>query len=127
MSIVNFSGYLSADPELKNVNGTDLLKMRVPVKVGYKDKEVTNWFAADLWGKQATALGAFLRKGAFVVIIGELTAREYESSCEKRTSLDVRVLDIKLGPKSASQGGDQTSSSNGSGTGSREIDDEVPF
>ena len=125
MATTTFAGRLVADPELKQVSGTDVLKMRVAEDVGFGDKKATNWFSVDVW-RGASALAKILAKGSFVIVSGELVAREYEAQGQKRTSLDVRADRVQLGPKTGSGGGQATQGTAASSHTSV-ADDEVPF
>ena len=66
-----------------------------------------------------------LSKGQYVAISGELSQREYEKDGQTRTSLEVRVGEVDLGPKvsgsPAPSAGQQTA-----GAG-KDVDDEIPF
>lgn len=119
MATVAFSGYLAADPEIRTAGSSDVLKLRIPEKVGFGDRETTNWFSVDVWGKPGQALSKILKKGSYVSVAGELTVREYEHGGEKRTSLDVRADRVQLGPKSGA--------TSPAPSGAAVPDDDVPF
>lgn len=77
MQQITITGYLSRDAEQRQTQGgQSVTALNIPVKQGWGDKEQTNWFRANVWGKRADFAGNF-RKGEFVTVTGELTIGEY--------------------------------------------------
>ncbi len=110
---------LGRDAELRDANGTPVLNFPVATDTGFGDRQNTMWLNAALWCKRAQAMASMLSKGQFVAATGELSQRKYEKDGQTRTSLELRVAEIDLGPKS--------SSDTGSGAASLEQKDEMPF
>jgi len=81
--------------------GRAVTEFSVAVKVGFGDRETTQWFNCSLWGRDADhhGLTQYLTKGAFVAVSGELTCRAYAGKQGPQASADVRVLNITLGPR----------------------------
>lgn len=77
------------------------------------------WLNAAIWGKRAQAMASMLNKGQFVALTGELSQREYEKDGQPRTSLELRVAEIDLGPKQ--------SDGASAGVSSQQHEDEMPF
>jgi single-strand DNA-binding protein len=118
MSTITLSGYVSADPQIRDAGATKVLGLRIPVKTGFADRERTTWYSVSVFGKRAEGLAKIVRKGTYLTISGELSMREYEHNGEKRVSLDVDSYRETLGPKT----GDAPVSSSAPQT-----DDEIPF
>jgi single-strand DNA-binding protein len=122
---ISFTGRLARDSELKKVGQNDLLEFSVGNNVGWGDKKSTNWLKCASWGKQATALEQYLKKGQEVFVCGELTLREYEAKDgSKKISPEIRVnsVDFVGGKKE----GESTSAPQKKQS-SPEVDDDMPF
>lgn len=72
-------GHLGKDAELKQIGNQQMAEFSVAVKVGYKEKERTEWIRCALWGDRASKLIPILLKGARVLIEGEPSIRSYEA------------------------------------------------
>lgn len=137
MQIIHISGFLSRDPELRSTrNGDEVCQLNVPVKQGWGEKEQTNWYRVQVWGKRAKSLADNLRKGVKVNVVGELSIGEYEG----KPQYEVRAVDVDFPPQKQ---GDGLSARNQDGMGgserprgggstpnyadSMDLDDEVPF
>jgi single-strand DNA-binding protein len=103
MANVTVSGYLGGDAELKSVGSDQVCNFSIAVTTKIKDKEITAWYRAALWGKRGQTLVQYLKKGSHVTICGPLHVREFEHAGAARYSLDVRVNEIDLGPKREQQ------------------------
>jgi len=112
-------GRVTKDAELRDVNGTSVLKARLASKPYGCDESM--FFDVDLWGKRGEALAQYLLKGQQVVVLGGLKVREYEHNGEKRYSLDIRAEDIVLvGGKAERGAGDEAPAESGG-------DDDMDF
>lgn len=125
-NVIVVLGNLSRDPELKEVGGDAVLKLGLADNVGWGDRQVTNWYTIDYWGrKRAEALLNVLKTGVMIQVSGELTIRSWtnEQGIEKFSN-DIRADKITLLPKS-SQGGANSPQpvSNDVGT----VEDDMPF
>ncbi len=79
-------GNLGQDPEVKSFqNGGRIANLRIATSESWKDrqtgerKERTEWHSVTAWGKLAEYAAAF-RKGAHIMVEGELRAREYSNA-----------------------------------------------
>lgn len=128
-----FTGRLGKDAEQRfTPSGDAVTSFSVGVTSGYGDKAKTSWANCTLWGKQATGLYPYLKKGTQVAINGELELREYQSKDGTTgKSLEVRVSSLTL---IGSKGDNDTSSSKenapqaqSSGMSEQEFEDSIPF
>lgn len=99
-------GNLTRDPELKEVNGDAVLKIGIADNVGWGDRQTTNYFNVDYWGKKrAQALVGMLQTGQMIQVSGELVIRSWtnEQGIEKFSN-DLRAEKITLLPRAQSSG-----------------------
>jgi single-strand DNA-binding protein len=110
-------GRLTRDAELKEVGSGNVCNFRLAA-TPYKAESL--FFDVAIWGKRGEALHQYLGKGQQVVVIGDLTTREYEASGEKRTALKINAQSVALvgGRSERADAGDE----GGSGDG-----DDLPF
>ena len=135
MQIIHISGFLSRDPELRSTrNGDDVCQLNVPVKQGWGEKEQTNWFRVQVWGKRAKNLSETLRKGVKVNVVGELSIGEYDG----KPQYEIRAFEVDFppAPKGERRDDDSLTHRNQDGFGRREsprqqsqdeLEDQVPF
>lgn len=119
MNTLSLTGRVGRDAELLDAGGTPVLNFPVATDTGFGDRKKTMWLNAALWGKRAQAMAEMLSKGQFVALTGELSQREYEKDGQTRTSLELRVNEIDLGPKKSSEPN--------AGAASPKSEDEIPF
>lgn len=93
---ISFDGRLGKDAELKEVGETHVLNFAVGSDTGFGEKKKTNWFNCAVWGKRASSLEQYMKKGQQVTVYGELSTREYEGKNGKGVSLEVRVNEVSL-------------------------------
>jgi single-strand DNA-binding protein len=102
---VTVVGNLGADPQLKYLESGDAVcTFSVATSKKKKDgEEEVIWWRCSLFGKQAETAGEHLKKGARVLVTGELAPPRvylHEASGEHRCSLDLRVYRfVFLSPK----------------------------
>lgn len=90
-------GNLGGDAEIKNTpNGNVVVNFSIASSQKRGGKETTTWVRCGWFGDSASKVKPYLTKGKTVAVLGTLTAREYESKGEKRTSLDLDVREMKL-------------------------------
>ena len=97
INIVNFSGNLGADPEVKTTaNGKKVVKASLASTKRYRDaggeyKDRTTWMTIRCWGELADELKKF-RKGDEVQVAGELGNDSWEGrDGQKRTQVLIEV------------------------------------
>lgn len=99
-------GNLTRDPELKEIGGDAVLKIGIADNVGWGDRQTTNYFNVDYWGKKrAQALVGMLQTGQMIQVSGELVIRSWtnEQGIEKFSN-DLRAEKITLLPRGQSSG-----------------------
>lgn len=96
MNSISISGNLGKDAEKRYLaNGDAVASFSVADSQG-KDKP-SIWWNCSLFGKRAESLAQYLTKGQQVTVIGNVTQRDYtDKDGNKRTSTDVRVIDVAL-------------------------------
>lgn len=85
MNDVKILGRLTADPETKNVGGTDLTTGSIAYSKKYKDKnketkEKTSFFEFKMWGRTGLAFAEYHSKGDLVLIEGELDQERWKTA-----------------------------------------------
>lgn len=132
MQQITISGYMSKDAEQRQVRDGSVTALNVPVKQGWGDKETTNWYRVNVWGKRADFAGK-LTKGTFIVATGELSIGEYNG----KPQYEIRASDfqtVSSGERKPSGATPNRSSSPGytaedlrDGTPGWDDDSSIPF
>jgi single-strand DNA-binding protein len=100
---VNFSGNLTADPELRfTTSGKAVTKLRVAVQSRRPKADGTGWedgpatfHNVTVWGTPAEHAAESLTRGDRVVVIGRMEQRTYQTDGgEQRTTWDVTADEI---------------------------------
>ena len=133
MNLAILTGNLGRDPELRSVNGDNVLGFSIGVQTGTRDKPSTMWVSCAIWGKRATSLQPYLAVGHRVTVSGPIRLEEYKAKDgTNKTQLRMSVDQIDLPPKAEGQAAPaqqqaqpQPDPSNGSG--SENMDDDIPF
>lgn len=102
MNSCTIYGRLGQDAEYQTTqSGTGMLKFSVANNTGYGDKKQTNWFRCVMWGERGAKLVEYLKKGAAVVVTGEVTMNTYESKKDgiEVSSLNLNVRDLSFAEK----------------------------
>jgi single-strand DNA-binding protein len=108
MQQITITGFLSKDAEMRQTQGgQSITTLNVPVKQGWGDKEQTNWFRCNVWGKRAEFASRF-RKGEFVTVTGELSIGEYNNKPQYEISAS-DFHSVRTAPREATAGGSRDS------------------
>jgi single-strand DNA-binding protein len=80
---VQLIGYLGKDPESRAMpNGNKVSHFSLGVtrrwKTGKENKEATDWFNVDAWGRLGEISQQYLKKGSLVYVEGRLQTDKYE-------------------------------------------------
>lgn len=107
---ITIAGNVGSEPEYKT-EGTARLSFRVAVNTWDKTNgEQTTWFGVTVWGNYADSLAKAgrIRKGASVVVSGQLTTRQYQNKQgETVTALDIRPDAVQSFDRRPSDAGDE--------------------
>lgn len=127
MQIITICGYCSRDAEQRTTQqGDRVTALNIPVKQGWGEREQTNWYRINVWGKRSDFAAKF-RKGDFVTVSGELTIGEYNG----KPQYEVRAHDfqsVNMAPKGdGSRGHAQNDALAGEATFADELDSDIPF
>ena len=123
------SGNLTRDPESRTLsNGNTVCNFTVAVNVGYGERRVTKYFRVAAWNtersKQADLCQKYLKKGASVMVEGQIDAGAYIKDGKAVGTLELLANTIKF----VTSGGE----GRGNGTAAEaktpaEETDEIPF
>jgi len=93
---VNLIGFLGNDAEIRTSNNRSITTLSLATKSSYKkDGEYishTEWHRCVVFGKLSEFAGT-LKKGAHILVEGELRSREYDS---KKKGARIRVWEIRV-------------------------------
>ena len=93
---VNLIGFLGSDAEVRTNNNRSITTLSLATKTSYKkDGEYishTEWHRCVVFGKLSEFAGT-LKKGAHILVEGELRSREYDS---KKKGTKLRVWEIRV-------------------------------
>ncbi|NUQ36978.1 MAG: single-stranded DNA-binding protein [Caldilineales bacterium] len=124
-------GNLGRDPEMRYTpSGVPVTTFSVAVNKRWTgqdgaQQEKTTWFRVTAWRKTAELCNEYLRKGAKVMITGEVDASAYTAQDgAPRAALEVTARDVRF-LSSATQGGEYESSSLREAPPTEE--EEIPF
>ena len=93
---VNLIGFLGNDAEIRNNNNRSITTLSLATKSSYKkDGEYishTEWHRCVVFGKLSD-FASTLKKGAHILVEGELRSREYDS---KKKGARTRVWEVRV-------------------------------
>ncbi len=126
MNTCTFEGRLPRDAVLKPVGENMVCNFSIASDVGFGDRKTTLWIECAIWGKRGEALNKSLLKGQQVILVGELSTREYDKDGQTKTSLSLNVQSLAFGsaPKDAEG---QTMTNSTTIADNNTLDDEIPF
>lgn len=92
-----FTGRLTKDAQLKNVNGKSLVELDIANNTGYGDYAKTNWLKVKWWGDRAANALSIFTKGSLVGGYGEANIETYTGkNGQDYTNLAVTVFGLQL-------------------------------
>jgi single-strand DNA-binding protein len=102
---VQLIGYLGRDPEARTIpSGQKVSHFSLAVtrrwKSGGQNKEATDWFNVEVWGRLGEISQQYLKKGSLVFLEGRLQTDKYDDKGEtkyftKVVALSMQFLDRK--------------------------------
>lgn len=80
--------------------GKPVVSFSAACDVGHGERKKTLWLDCSAWGERFVKVAEYLKKGALVLVEGDLSTREHEG----KTYLTLDVADLQLaGSKPAAQ------------------------
>ena len=132
-------GNLGRDPEMRytpngqSVTSFSVASSRRYTTAGGEQREETEWFNVNAWGRLAETCNQYLTKGQQVYVEGRLSSRTYQArDGDTRVSLDIYLTEMQmLGRRgdSMGEGGSPYGSGGGTPGGGDPYDDidDLPF
>ena len=132
-------GNLGRDPEMRYTpNGQSVTSFSIASNRRYttasgEQREETEWFNVNAWGRLAETCNQYLTKGQQVYVEGRLTSRTYQGrDGDTRVSLDINLTEMQmLGRRgdNMNEGGSPYGSGSGMSGGGDPYDDvdDLPF
>lgn len=124
---ITVQGNLGGDVEVKDVNGTTLVKGSLACSQKVKSETHTDWFYFDLWGKLGAAMAPYLTKGKQVIVSGRMVSNK---SQDGKIYWSIRANSIDFAGNKAdnqsAQSGQLPSTMPPAGH-QQVIDDDIPF
>ncbi len=124
---VELLGRVGTEPELKySPNGTAVCQLRLATDRRRQNGETEpDWHSVVCWGKQAEAVGEYVKKGNRVYVSGSLAQNSYETQDgQRRHRTEVHAQEVVFldsnGSGRASASGNGNASTNANGNGGRE-------
>jgi single-strand DNA-binding protein len=105
LNSVTLIGFLGGDPDRRQTKNNNSFTVRsLATKASWKNKQTDEWESRTEWHRGivfAPAMADFaatLKKGAHVLIQGELRSREYEKPLEgkKKTTVKQRIWEVHI-------------------------------
>jgi len=89
-------GHLGQDPEQRNLpNGDPVVNFSIATTRKRKDGDVTTWWRCAMFGKRASVITQYLKKGDPILVTGEPHMRGWtDQAGAQRQSLEVDVRDF---------------------------------
>ena len=132
-------GNLGRDPEMRytpsgqSVTSFSIASNRRYTTASGEQREETEWFNVNAWGRLAETCNQYLTKGQQVYVEGRLTSRTYQGrDGDTRVSLDINLTEMQmLGRRgdNMNEGGSPYGSGSGMSGGGDPYDDidDLPF
>jgi len=139
---VTLVGHLGQDPEQRYLpNGDPVVNFSIATTRKRKDGDVTTWWRCAMFGKRASVITQYLKKGDPILVTGEPHMRPWtDSAGAQRQSLEVDVRDFafvggkgdqqQAAPRQTSErmdAGPKASMAAQAPAGGAEFDDDIPF
>lgn len=120
-------GRLGRDPELKDVNQTQVAQLSLATSDNWTDKngqkqERTEWHRVVVWGKAAGVLAQYAKKGRQLYIEGKVRTRSWDDNGQTRYATEIVAENFQfLGDNPSAQRGDNFGPESGGFSDSNDI------
>lgn len=101
MIIIEIAGFLGADAEERFTStGKRVIGLRVATKVRHSNQDETVWWKANIWSDRFDKMVPYLKKGAAVIIVGEMGKPEVYTARDgsQQVSLTMNAEMVKFSP-----------------------------
>ena len=101
MIIIEVAGYLGADAEERFTStGKRVVSLRIASKIRHNSQDETVWWKASIWGDRYDKMLPYLKKGAAVIVIGEMGKPEIYTAKDgsQQISLSISAEIVKFSP-----------------------------
>lgn len=126
-----FSGNVGRDPQIREFgDGKSVANFSIAIE-GRKGE--TLWMAVKVWGKPASVIAQYVRKGSQIIVSGELQQETWEKDGEQKSQLALNCQNFTLlGSRKEGGGGNSAATKRAPKPQSRgqapdPIDEEIPF
>lgn len=90
-------GNLGQEPELKNVNGKNVVNFTLATNEKVNGVERTHWWNIAAWERLADVVGQYCHKGSKILVHGRLSTRRYtDRDNVQRTVVELMATAIEL-------------------------------
>ncbi len=136
MNSIIIHGRLTRDPETKFYDGDkSVCKISVAVDRSFKDKDgkpVTDFFNCTCFGKRAETIDRYLKKGAGIIIRGEMQNNRYEKDGKMMDGWQIKINEFDFGSPSKKDSSQSVPSDGNAPVGFTPVDEttddeELPF
>lgn len=108
MNFIHIAGHLGADAEVRfTSSGKKVITLRMATRSRKGQKEETIWWRVTLWGEQFDKMVPYLKKGASIMVFGELHKPEIFNDREGKpqVSMEITASSIQFSPFGKPGGG----------------------
>lgn len=127
-------GRLTKDPELRyTTSGSPVVNIRLAVNRVFRNqsgeqKEEVCFVPVVIWGKQAEAVGEYVKKGDPIFVEGRLQSRSWETEDgQKRSALEVVALRVQFLARASRSAGADAPAEAPADSGSDFNEEDIPF
>lgn len=125
---ITLVGRAGRDPEVRYFeSGSMVANLTMAVN---RNKDETDWFNLEIWGKQAQVAADYVRKGSLIGVIGSVRFEQWtdRTTGEKRSKTIVRVDRLQLlGSRADGTGGGAPSQTPAAAPVAPAAGDDIPF
>ena len=98
---VHLIGNVGADPEVKQVNESKVVKLSLATSETFKDKSgnkqtETQWHNIHAWGALAEIIEKYVKKGDKIYIGGSVKYRQWEKDGVKHYATEIKADTMKM-------------------------------
>jgi single-strand DNA-binding protein len=129
MNAITVAGYLTKDPELRQISGENqVANCSIAINERRGGEDHTIFLNLSVWGKRGATFAQFMKKGSFAVVSGKLIVRDYQNKeGQDRKDVGINVTEFSFGPKTQQSGGGGSSRPDTAPSGSFGNDEQMPF